>query len=96
MATITVKFENQLLTDAGTVINIITTTDGGTHFVQNASCTEAGIAIQNYGVAMIPVSSSEKTYLLEAVKNNVHYFADKTTIDAASVGDNITMTDSLI
>lgn len=95
MATITAKYQNQLLTAAGTAIKIIVATNPRAHFVQNASCTTAGVAVQDYGVAMIPSSlaGSAETYTLEAVLNGTHYYATKTTVDAVSIGGTLTMTD---
>lgn len=93
MATITVKYANQLTTEGGaTAVKIFEAADPHIHFVQNIECIQAGVAIQGYGVAMIPYGTSD--YLLEAVKDGTHYYAAKSTVDLVTLGNNLTMSDS--
>lgn len=94
MATISVKLSNILFTEKGTGSFIFETTNPRAHFVQNQSCTAAGIAIQNYGVAMIPDAKNiSASYILEAELNGVHYYATKAAVEAVNVGGTLTMSD---
>lgn len=94
MATISAKLSNILFTEEGTGSFIFETTNPRAHFVQNQSCTAAGIAIQNYGVAMIPDAQNiSASYILEAELNGVHYYATKAAVEAVKVGGTLTMSD---
>lgn len=95
MATLNIKFTNQLITEAGTKIKIFETINPRVQFVQNETCTKAGIGIHKYGVAMIPDPLMEEVaYILETTLDGVTYYADAETIDAAEVGEIIEMTDT--
>ncbi len=97
MATITVKFANELTTDAGTKVKIFETTSPRDKFVQNETCTKAGIGIQPYGVAMIPdpLFNTNISWILEAVHAGTHYYAAASAVALVTVGNNLTMSDSV-
>lgn len=95
MATMSVKYENMLQTGASTTVKIFQATHPRAQFIQNATCTAAGIAIQNYGVAMIPYSLASTTpYILEAELNGSRYFATQSAVEAVSLGSYLTMSTS--
>lgn len=92
MATMSVLFENVLYTNASTTIKIFKTTHPRAQFIQNETCTAAGIGIQEYGVAMIPYSLASTTpYVLEAKLNGVTYSATQSDVEAVAVGSYLTM-----
>lgn len=96
MANITVKYTNQLLTEAGTKIKIFEATNPHVHFVQNKTCTQAGVAVQPYGVVMIPdpLFDTDITYTLQAVLNGTTYTATASAVAAVTIGNNLTMSTS--
>lgn len=95
MATMSVKFENVLITDASTSIKIFKAAHPRAQFIQNQTCTAAGIGIQEYGVALIPYSLASTTpYVLEAKLNGIPYYATQSAVEAVEVGSYLTMSTS--
>lgn len=96
MATMSVLYQNMLETPASTSIKIFQAVHPRAKFIQNATCTAAGIGIQNYGVAMIPYSlASTAAYTLEAELNGVRYFASQSAVEDVTLGSYLTMSTSL-
>lgn len=92
MALLSIKYTNQLITEAGTKIKIFETVNPRVQFVQNETCTKAGIGIHKYGVAMIPDPLMEEVdYTLEAALDGIHYYTERDELEGAAVGDVLLM-----
>lgn len=95
MATITAKLKNIMYTESGTAIRVIVADNPRVKFLEVPSCIDAGVAIQPYGVAMVPyVLASETPYVLTAELNGTIYTASAATVAALNVGDTLTMSTS--
>ena len=97
MATITVKLSNVMTTEGGTAIKIFTAASPRVEFIQNETCTKAGVAAQPYGVLMIPdpLWDTSISYIVQAKYQGVNYYATAAAVALVTVGNNLTMSDSV-
>lgn len=95
MATITAKLKNIMYTEAETAIRVIIADNPRVKFLEVPSCIDAGVAIQPYGVAMVPDElASEVPYVLTAELDGTIYTAAAATVEALEVGDTLTLSTS--
>lgn len=62
------------------------------HFVQTEALTSKGIAVQKYGVVIIPKSAAEEKITIVAEIEGTEYTTTETTISAINVSDTFTLT----
>lgn len=61
------------------------------HFVQTEALTSKGIAIQKYGVVIIPKSAEAQVITIVAEIDGTEYTLEETTISTINVGDTLTL-----
>lgn len=98
-ATVDAEILSKDVSDAGTVFTLAAEVDGATlepntaDFVQTEALTTAGIAVQKYGVIIIPATKADTNIALEVEINGTIYQNTETTINAASAqGTKVTLT----
>ena len=93
---LTCKCINKDISDEAIVLAFNADTDSATlkpnsvHFVQTDALTDAGIAVQKYGVVIIPNSAVKKSFTIVAEIDGTTYTATATT-SAINVGDTLTL-----
>lgn len=94
---LTCKCINKDISDAAIVLAFNADTDGASlkpnsvHFVQTEALTSKGIAVQKYGVVIIPNSAAEEDIIIEAEIEGTEY-TSTTTTSAINVNDTLTLT----
>lgn len=94
---LTCKCINKDISDAAIVLAFNADTDGASlepnsvHFVQTEALTNVGIAVQKYGVVIIPKSAATKEITIVAEIEGKEYTATTTTTSAINVGDTLTL-----
>ncbi len=96
-ATLTVNVDGVVTSDTATVITLAVNKvatgmpDSNVQFVQTEELTTAGIAVQRYGVLMIPADKVATAITLKATINGVGYTAATTITGTTEVGTAVTM-----
>lgn len=94
---LTCKCINKDISDEAIVLAFNADTDGASlkpnsvHFVQTNALTSKGIAVQKYGVVIIPKSAAEEEITIEAEIEGTKYTASTTTTSAINVNDTLTL-----
>ena len=95
---LTCKCINKDISDEAIVLAFNTDTDeaslkpNSAHFVQTETLTSKGIAVQKYGVVIIPKSAAEEEITIVAEIEGTEYTAAATTTSTINVGDTLTLT----
>lgn len=103
MATLTATFTNMLFTrpdrssDTDVVkIAILQLNDPKAEAIQTEECTSAGVAVQRYGVWMIPMTAFNETVKISARKDDKTYSTDLGMLDGVElVGNTITFNEEV-
>ena len=96
-ASLTCECINKDISDDAIVLAFNADTDVATlkpnsvHFVQTEALTRMGIAVQKYGVLIIPKSATENEITIVAEIEGTQYAATATTTSAINVGDTLTL-----
>lgn len=94
---LTCKCINKDISDEAIVLAFNADTDGASlkpnsvHFVQTEALTSKGIAVQKYGVVIIPKSAVAEEITIVAEIDGTEYTATPTTTSAINVGDTLTL-----
>ena len=94
---LTCKCINKDISDEAIVLAFNADTDGASlkpnsvHFVQTKALTSKGIAVQKYGVVIIPKSAVAEEITIVAEIDGTEYTATATTTSAINVGDTLTL-----
>lgn len=94
---LTCKCINKDTSDEAIVLAFNTDTDeaslkpNSVHFVQTKALTSKGIAVQKYGVVIIPKSAVAEKITIEAEIDGTKYTTTDTTTSAINVGDTLTL-----
>lgn len=94
---LTCKCINKDISDEAIVLAFNADTDGASlkpnsvHFVQTEALTSKGIAVQKYGVVIIPKSAYAEEITIVAEIEGTEYTAADTTTSAINVGDTLTL-----
>lgn len=95
---LTCKCINKDISDEAIVLAFNADTDNASlkpnsvHFVQTEALTSKGIAVQKYGVVIIPKSAIEEEITIVAEIEGTEYTAEVTTTSAINTGDTLTLT----
>ena len=95
---LTCKCINKDISDEAIVLAFNADTDvaslspNSVHFVQTDALTKSGIAVQKYGVVIIPKSANEEDITIVAEIEGTQYTANTTTTSAINVNDTLTLT----
>lgn len=94
---LTCKCINKDISDEAIVLAFNADTDGASlkpnsvHFVQTKALTSNGIAVQKYGVVIIPKSAASEEITIVAEVEGTEYTATATTSSSINVGDTLTL-----
>lgn len=94
---LTCKCINKDISDEAIVLAFNADTDAASlkpnsvHFVQTEALTSKGIAVQKYGVVIIPKSAAEEAITIVAEIEGTEYTATTTTTSAINVNDTLTL-----
>lgn len=94
---LTCKCINKDISDEAIVLAFNADTDGASlkpnsvHFVQTEDLTSNGIAVQKYGVVIIPKSAATKDITIVAEIEGTKYTATTTTTSSINVADTLTL-----
>lgn len=94
---LTCKCINKDISDEATVLAFNADTDeaslkpNSVHFVQTEALTSKGIAVQKYGVVIIPKSAAAEEITIVAEIEGTEYSATATTTSAINVNDTLTL-----
>ena len=97
---LTCKCINKDISDAAIVLAFNADIDeaslnpNSVHFVQTAALTSKGIAVQKYGVVIIPKSADTEEITIVAEIEGTKYTATATTTSAINVNDTLTLSKS--
>lgn len=100
-ASLTCKCINKDISDEAIVLAFNADTDeaklspNSVHFVQKEALTSKGIAVQKYGVVIIPKSAVTENITIVAEIDGTEYTATDTTTSAINVGDTLTLNKSV-
>lgn len=96
-ASLTCKCINKDISDEAIVLAFNADTDeaslkpNSVHFVQTKDLTSKGIAVQKYGVVIIPKSADAEEITIVAEIDGTEYTAEATTTSAINAGDTLTL-----
>lgn len=96
-ASLTCKCINKDISDEATVLAFNADTDeaslkpNSVHFVQTEALTSKGIAVQKYGVVIIPESAAAEEITIVAEIEGTEYTAIKTISTAINTGETLTL-----
>lgn len=96
-ASLTCKCINKDISDEAIVLAFNADTDkaslkpNSVHFVQTEALTKKGIAVQKYGVVIIPKSADTEEITIVAEIEGTEYTATSTTTSAINVNDTLTL-----
>lgn len=94
---LTCKCINKDISDEAIILAFNADTDAANlkpnsvHFVQTEALTSKGIAVQKYGVVIIPKSTEAEEITIVAEIDGTEYTATDTTSSAINVGDTLTL-----
>lgn len=92
---------NKNISDEAIVLAFNADTDGASlkpnsvHFVQTEALTNKGIAVQKYGVVIIPKSAVDEEITIVAEIDGTEYTATAKTTSAINIGDTLTLNKAL-